>query len=179
MEANAHLFGQIAPTLSTAMNGPCATMAQRFLMEGLKSEEIDVDIRQPLAQQAWMNDTRAMQIVRKLEQDFQQELKSLGLGPEALQPPAPKAAQAPSPRYKNSDQYRPQLIMSAVFMAAYFLILGAIIYIEASDTLNMHQGENSFMDQIQILIGVLTAGVGQILSYWFGGMMGGGKDKDD
>lgn len=179
MEANAHLFGQLAPTLSTAMSGPCATLAQRFLMEGLKSEDVDVDTRQPLDQQAWLNDTRVMQVVRKLEQDFQQELKSLGLGPEVLQSPAQTAAPAPAPRYKQTDLYRPQLIMSVVFMAAYFLILGAIIYIEASDTVNMQQGDNSLMDQIQILIGVLTAGVGQILSYWFGGMMGGSKGKDD
>lgn len=178
MDATTHLFGQLAPTLSTAMNGPCAGLAQRFLLEGLQSESIDVDVRQPLEQQEWLTDTRVMQVVRRLEQDFQQELKTLGLGSDALQPPATRSEPA-LPRYQRTDQYRPQMVMSVVFLGAYFMILAAIIYIEASDTMNMHQGENSFMDQIQILIGVLTAGVGQILSYWFGGMMGGGRDKPE
>jgi len=170
MEMNSHIFGQIAPTLAQALEGPCATMAQKFLLEGLQQAEIPVDIKQPLNQQAWLNDTRALQTVRTLEQGFVEELQSLGLGSEALKAPAP--VEAPTRRIQQLENYRPQMFISALFFLAYFLILGAIIYIEASDTLNMQQGDNSFMDQIQILIGVLTAGVGQVLSYWFGGMMG-------
>ncbi|MCV6588076.1 MAG: hypothetical protein OIF57_03445 [Marinobacterium sp.] len=180
MDANTHLFGQVAPTLAMALDGPCATMAQRFLLEGLKTAEVDVDIRQPLQQQEWLHDTRVMQTVRKLEQEFQQEIKGLGLTEEALRVPddktvtvqLPGTSSPDQPRYKQRDRYGPQLLMSVVFLAAYFAILAAVIYIEANDSLNMKKGENSFMDQIQILIGVLTAGVGQILSYWFGGMMG-------
>ena len=41
--------------------------------------------------------------------------------------------------------------------------------VEASDTINMKKGDNSLIGEIQILFGVLTAGVGQILGYWFGG----------
>lgn len=172
MEMNSHIFGQIAPTLAQALEGPCATMAQKFLLEGLQQAEIPVDIKQPLNQQTWLNDTRALQTVRKLEQGFLEELQSLGLGAEALKTPVSAASEAPVRRIQQAENYRPQMFISALFFLAYFLILGAIIYIEASDSLNMQQGENSFMDQIQILIGVLTAGVGQVLSYWFGGMMG-------
>lgn len=172
MEMNSHIFGQVAPTLAQALEGPCATMAQKFLLEGLQRAEIPVDIKQPLNQQAWLNDTRALQTVRKLEQGFAEELQSLGLGAEALKAPVPAASEAPVRRIQQVENYRPQMFISALFFLAYFLILGAIIYIEASDALNMQQGDNSFMDQIQILIGVLTAGVGQVLSYWFGGMMG-------
>ncbi len=176
MEMNSHIFGQVAPTLAQALEGPCATMAQRFLLEGLEQAEVPVDIKQPLNQQAWLNDTRALQTVRQLEQGFQQELQSLGLGAEALKMPVAAVAAAPARRFRQVENYRPQMFISALFFVAYFLILGAIIYIEASDSVNMQQGANSFMDQIQILIGVLTAGVGQVLSYWFGGMMGT-KDK--
>ncbi|WP_211830383.1 hypothetical protein [Kistimonas asteriae] len=68
----------------------------------------------------------------------------------------------------------PQLFISFLFVTAYFIIIGAIIYVEASDELNMQKGENSFMDQIDILIGVLTAGVGQVLNFWLS-VNGNGK----
>ncbi|MCP8688402.1 hypothetical protein [Marinobacterium sedimentorum] len=51
-------------------------------------------------------------------------------------------------------------------------MLWAIFAVEISDDMNMRSGENSLMDQLQILFGVLTAGVVQILSYWFGGVLG-------
>ncbi len=61
----------------------------------------------------------------------------------------------------------PQLIISILFILAYFLMLGAILYIESSDTINMEKGENSMIDELQILFGAITAGVGQVLNYWF------------
>jgi len=61
-----------------------------------------------------------------------------------------------------------KLVFSIFFFTAYFSLLGAVLYVEASDTLNMKTGENSMMDVLQILLGVLTAGVAQILNFWFG-----------
>jgi protein-S-isoprenylcysteine O-methyltransferase Ste14 len=58
------------------------------------------------------------------------------------------------------------LILSVILIAGYFLILGSIFFVEVSDTLNMKSGENSLMGEFKILLGVLTAGVGQTLSYW-------------
>ena len=60
-----------------------------------------------------------------------------------------------------------QKLLSLIIVIGYFALLGAIIYIEASDNLNMAQGQNSFMDIIKILIGVLTAVVTKIVYYWF------------
>ncbi|MEP5340717.1 MAG: hypothetical protein ABJL44_13315 [Algibacter sp.] len=42
-----------------------------------------------------------------------------------------------------------------------------IIEAEISDTLNMKKGENSMMGEVEMLLGVLTGGVGQILNFWF------------
>ncbi len=47
-------------------------------------------------------------------------------------------------------------------------MIASIFLVEASDTINMNKGENSLLGELQILFGVLTAGVGQVLSYWFG-----------
>lgn len=46
-------------------------------------------------------------------------------------------------------------------------MMGAIFYVEFSDTLNMKQGENSLMGEAKILLGAMTAGTAQILNFWF------------
>lgn len=57
--------------------------------------------------------------------------------------------------------------MSIAFVAGYFILLGMIIYIEASDSVNMKKGDNSMMGEFKILIGVMTGAVAQILNFWF------------
>jgi hypothetical protein len=56
-------------------------------------------------------------------------------------------------------------------------MLAAIFYVEVSDNLNMAKGDNSLMGEMKIMFGVLTAGLGQILSFWFGGLLG--KNNSD
>lgn len=57
--------------------------------------------------------------------------------------------------------------MSIAFVAGYFVLLGIILFIEASDTVNMKKGDNSMMGEFKILIGVMTGAVAQILNFWF------------
>lgn len=68
---------------------------------------------------------------------------------------------------KVSLLINPHFFMSVLFLLAYFMMLGAIIYIEASDHINMQKGDNSMMKELQILFGAITAGFGQVLNYWF------------
>lgn len=62
--------------------------------------------------------------------------------------------------------YTFQVVISILFLIAYFAMLSAMFFVEVSDTLNMVKGENSLMSLLEVLLGVLTAGVGQILNYW-------------
>lgn len=61
-----------------------------------------------------------------------------------------------------------QYLFSMIFIIGYLGLIVAMLIIEASDSLNMMKGENSFQGELKILLGVLTAGVTQILSFWFG-----------
>lgn len=54
-----------------------------------------------------------------------------------------------------------------MFLVCYMGILGSIFYVEVSDDLNMKAGENSMRGELQILLGVLTSGLVQILNFWF------------
>lgn len=60
-----------------------------------------------------------------------------------------------------------QFLMSIAFVAGYFVLLGMIIYIEASDSINMKKGDNSMMGELKILLGIMTGAVAQILNFWF------------
>lgn len=62
---------------------------------------------------------------------------------------------------------RVQFVFSLLFIVGYIGLIAAILYVEVSDTLNMKKGANSMMGELKILMGVLTAGVAQILNFWF------------
>jgi hypothetical protein len=42
-----------------------------------------------------------------------------------------------------------------------------LFWVEVSDNVNVLKGENSLMGELKILVGVMTAAVGNILHYWF------------
>lgn len=60
-----------------------------------------------------------------------------------------------------------RFIFSLLFLIGYLVLIGIVLYVEVSDNLNMKKGDNSMMGEVKILLGVLTAGVGQILNFWF------------
>ncbi|WP_087024995.1 hypothetical protein [Thaumasiovibrio subtropicus] len=161
MDKDSTLLQHVAPNLSAALEGPFSEVAERSLYDSL-----DVDYRQDGAEEALhhkITDPNSLPKIRELEHNFKQEMKNLGIDTRRL-------SSFQAQRTERQFQ-RPQFILSAVFLIAYFILLAAILAIEVSDSLNMIVSENSLMGQIQVLFGVLTAGVGQILSYWFGGIM--------
>lgn len=62
---------------------------------------------------------------------------------------------------------RIKYIFSLVFIIGFFVILVLVFIIESSDQHNMSKGENSYINELDMLLGVITAAVGQILNYWF------------
>lgn len=60
-----------------------------------------------------------------------------------------------------------QFLISIIFLLGYLGVMGAIFYVEFSDDINMKQGENSLMGEAKMLLGAMTAGMAQILNFWF------------
>ncbi len=75
---------------------------------------------------------------------------------------------------------RVQFIFSMIFLVGYIGLVGIILFVEVSDSLNMQKGDNSMMGELKVLLGVLTAGIGQILNFWFNDMkkFDGTKNKN-
>lgn len=57
---------------------------------------------------------------------------------------------------------------SLVFIIGFFIMIFMMFWVEASDSLNMKKSENSFLNELDILLGIIVAAMGQIMYYWFG-----------
>ena len=131
------------------------------LMEGNATDNSNQDM--PVKE--LLNDPQNLQKVKLIDQQFSQEMKKLDVDVFSLEKKAKKDEAG-----TTKEMMKPQIFISVFFLVAYFLMLAAIFFVEISDTLNMEKGENSLMGELQILFGVLTAGVGQVLNFWFGGI---------
>ncbi len=157
------VLAQIAPTLALALKGPFAPVAHRYIEDHLPLDALTgvADPHERL--RTLLDDAKKLQLIKDLDQPFRLELQQLGVDLQALESNAQPEGQA---------GISPQVLITVLFMLAYFAMLAAIFYVEISDEMNMITGDNSLMEELQILFGVLTAGVLQILSYWFGGVLG-------
>ncbi len=161
------LIQPVAPALYAALGGPFSGVAIRYIKnhlavgsvsDGRSNEDVICDL---------LEDTHNLQKIKNLDQSFRLEMQKLDVDIFSFEKPAAN----PSVSAKDK-RVSPQIVLSVLFLVSYFGMLAAIFVIEVSDTLNMKSGENSLMGELQILFGVLTAGVGQILSYWFGSALG-------
>jgi len=161
----------IAPVLASALKGPLAGIANKFITDHLIKENHANNQLPENMIETLLNDSRNLQEIKDIDNKFKIEMEALNIDVFSLEAESKK---------KTKDQSKmdnkPQVIISILFLVAYFIMLASIFYVEASDTFNMKQGENSLAGELQILFGVLTAGVGQILSFWFGGAL---KKNDD
>lgn len=66
------------------------------------------------------------------------------------------------------DHKRVQFIFSFIFLSAYLALILIILYLETQSSFEIKPGHDSMLGELKILIGVLTAGVAQILNFWFG-----------
>jgi hypothetical protein len=157
----------IAPTLASALRGPFSGVALNFMTTHfVKDGSLDAD-KSKNAIAELLNDHENLQKIKELDKLFKKEMSNLDIDVFSVE-----KDNAQNTKDTNSINYNPQIILSSLFFIAYFLMLSALFFVEVSDTLNMHKGENSLMGEMQIMFGVLTAGLGQILSFWFGGLLG-------
>ena len=165
------LLHPIAPILARTLDGPFHALAHQYIINHLP-ETLVLDAADDEAQlQALLADPSGLQALKSMDKQFSAEIKSLGLNiPHPNHPPT-------NDRVLSTQKLRthPQFLLSLTFIAAYFCIVIVMFLVESSDTINTQKSENSFMGELQILLGALTAGIGQILSYWFG--RGGNKSS--
>ena len=159
------ILKDIAPTLATALGGPLAGVAANFVTgkmgggDGSQSTAIESVLRD------LTSSSEKLGQLKQIESDFKLEMEKLEVDVFGLE-----VQDRVSARELAKENMWPQICITFLFLAFYFGLLFYMFSIEVSDQVNMKKGDNSLMGELQILIGVLTAGVPQILGFWFGGL---------
>ena len=152
----------VAPTIGTALGGPAGGMATKFLAEKLlgKSDATEEDIEQSILGAS----PETMLQLKKLDRDFEMQMKQLGVDVFKLEVEDRKSAR---------DMFKvniwPQISLSGIFTIGYFVVLYQILSGAARIAPEMEPVAN-------VIIGVLTAAMTTILAFWFGSSFGS-KEK--
>lgn len=152
----------VAPTAVAALSGPMAPLAATVVRQVLGAGE-DVDLDDAVLAAAASPDTAVR--LREIESAMQAQEQQLGIRFAELEVEDRKDAR----RLARETSLLPQLAITAIFVIGYFTILGLFF----SSTLEVPMSE-SFI----VMLGVLTAGMTQIMAFWFGSSRGSQqKDK--
>lgn len=157
-----NIVGTVAPMLGTAVGGPFGGIAGKFIQDAL-----GVDNEQQ-AMQALQSDPEALAKVKVAGIEFEKRMAELGIEEEQLH--AEDRASARQLGREKGTGF--QMILSAVFMAGYFVLI--YLFFAGDFTVEDEWSRG----QLGILIGILTAAIPQILAYWFGSSSGS-KQKSD
>jgi hypothetical protein len=160
------IIRNIAPTIGTALGGPMAGAATKFIADKMLGK---ADATQEEIEQAIIGASpEQLTTLKELDHQFKLQMKNLEIDVYELE-------------YKDRDSARklfavniwPQIILSTIFVLGYFSVLAFI----------MHAGQDTLMVTNQTMtgvfttiLGVLTAAIPQILNFWFGSSLGS-KEK--
>lgn len=147
------IIGTVAPVLGTSLGGPLGGLAGKMVQNAL-----GVDSEQQ-ALQLLEADPDALMKLKQAERDFESRMRELDVDEERLH----QADRASAREMAQATSLVPQVSLSALFIAGYFVILGLFF----SSTIDVPMSE-----AFHVLIGVLTAAIPQILHFWFGSSKG-------
>lgn len=147
-----NVISTVAPTLGAALGGPLGALAGNVLSAALGGK----DVEQALIEQK----PETLLALRKAEQEFTLKLEELGVERERI-----SMADRASARELGKVNLKPQMILSALFIGGYFAIIIAVL-------MGSLQTDGTEREYMVALLGVLTAGIPQILAFWFGSTAG-------
>ena len=155
----------IAPTIGTALGGPMAGAASKYIADKLlgKPDASPAEIEQAIISAS----PEQLSKLKEIDTQFKLEMKKLDIDIFELE-------------YKDRDSARklfevniwPQIIISAIFVLGYFSVLFYLLHSQSGEP-NL---EGAMLGVVTTILGVLTAAVPQILNFWFGSSLGS-KEK--
>jgi len=156
------LVKSVAPVLGTALGGPFGGMASKWLAgELLGDENASEDV---LEQAISAANPETFAKIKGLEHSFKIRMKEIGLSEKQLE-----AEDRQDARKLFTVNKWPQIALSAIFIGGYF----GLVYTLVTGSITIPDDQQIL---VTALIGVLTAGVSNIMQFWFGSSSGS-KDK--
>lgn len=156
------IVASVAPTLGTALGGPLAGVAVNALAKGLLGKEGATEADVAMAVESLTPE--GLTKLRELDQQFQIEMRKLDVDLERIAAQDRESAR----QLGTKTSIAPQIVLSAIFVLGYFASLYVVFEGQAA-TPNV---------VLTTLIGTLTAGVVQILNYWFGSSHGSARKTE-
>lgn len=153
------LVGTVAPTLGTALGGPFGGMAGKWLSEKLGVDEAELEGT------VANSNSETMLKIKELETGFKLEVKRLGLQESQLH----AESQANARNMAINTTLLPQAIIASVFIIGFIVVL----YLVFSGGVKL---EGTQANLANILLGILSAGIMQIMNFFFGSSAGS-KEK--
>ena len=149
------LVGSVAPLLGTALGGPMGGMAGKFLADKLGVPE---DELQDLVE---TQDPEILLQIKNLDNDFNVKMRELGIAEEKLH----EESTADARLLAIQTSLLPQAIIASIFIIGFIVVLYAVFSGEIELAGNELQMAN-------VLIGILSAGIMQIMNFFFGSSSG-------
>lgn len=165
------LVSTIAPVLGTALGGPFGGMATKAIAGALLGDDVaDTVPQSDLAgkiSEALQHDSEALVKLKAADQAFDTRMKELDIDILAIDAKDRDSARAMA----QNTGLKPQIILASVYVVAF----GGVLFAVFSGAVNL---EGPQLNMANILIGILSAGLVQIMNFFFGSSAGS-KAKTD
>lgn len=153
-----NLVKNIAPVLGTALGGPLAGTATKYLADSLLGNPDATE--DEIAKALTTASPETLAKLKELDLKFKTEMKQLDIDVFKLE-----VSDKASARDMAKENMWPQIILSAVFILGYFVILASLMYLEVSI-------QADIKEVVILLIGLITREVPTIMQFWFGSSHG-------
>lgn len=154
----------VAPSIATALGGPMAGVAVSIAAKALGMDPAKTD--EGALQAAIMSgDTNILLKLKEADQNFKIEMKRLEVDIHRIDSTDRDSAR----KLAMAKGLIPQVIISSIFMCGFVWVLGLIF--------NGEVIPEEMREPAMYLLGILSAGIMQIMNFWFGSSSGS-KEKD-
>jgi len=157
------VIGKVAPLVGTAIGGPFGGIAGAAIKAALGVKDDDAAI------EALKSDPQAVLKLKEAELQFKQFMRDADLREEDI-----AAKDRASARELFKVNMWPQITLSTVYNIGYFALL--FMFIDLMTSVDAPTLDEWVKGTIGTLIGILTAAIPQINSFWFGSSTGS-KEK--
>ncbi len=165
------IVSKVAPVLGTALGGPFAGTAVKFLSDTFLTDDdgnAGQSTEERLSQMFTAASPEKLQELKQADNEFKLKMAEIGLKSEELAVRDTESAR----KMATDTSIWPQYSLAAVFVVGYFALLGALIWVSVA------KGVTAFPQAILILVGILSAAIPQILHFYYGSTKGSGEKNN-
>lgn len=150
------IIGKVAPVISTALGGPLAGAATKYIASELLGNESATE--DEIASYIQSANPEQLAHVKEIDNSFKIKMAEIGIEQNKLTVENTKNAR----KMATETSLIPHIILTMVFVVGYFALLFSLLF----GVIQMAQEVETILT---LLLGALSTGIPMILKFWFGG----------